>query len=217
MNRKQNEYYKNFERQICEEYRAGVDSLRDVADRLGTNHKLVGRILRRNNIEIIKAPPKPMSDITKKKIGEKSKGRKTTLGKKMPKESIYKNMSAHLRFDVNYKWLMQFEDIEKLKMLNKALSRERDMPNKDTAFYKQFLKKFYYDKQFNFIYDRYIKNGRQKLLRPSLDHIIPKSRGGTNDLDNLQFLSWFENFTKRDMTQDEWENVKLNIGEYFVK
>lgn len=57
----------------------------------------------------------------------------------------------------------------------------------------------------------------QKLLRPSLDHILPKSRGGSEELNNLQFLTWFENFSKRDMTQKEWEVVKLNIGEYFVR
>jgi hypothetical protein len=140
MSGKQSEYYKELEKQICLEYKAGVDSLRDVAIKLNTNHKLVGRYLKKNNIEIIKAPPKPMSDITKIKIGEKSKGRISWCkGLKMPKESIYKNMANHLRFDVDYKWLSEFEYINKLKLLNKSLSRNRDMPNLDTEFYKNFI------------------------------------------------------------------------------
>jgi len=215
---KQNEYYKNLEKQICNEYKAGIDSLRDVADKLGTNHKMVGRALRKNNIEIVKAPNKPMSDVTKRKIGDKSKGRIAwNKSKKMPRESIYKNMATHLRFNIDYMWLMQFDNLDKLKLLNKALTRDRDMPNLDIVFYKKFINKFYKDKRFNLIYDKWLDNGMQKLLRPSLDHIIPKSRGGTNELKNLQYLTWLENFSKRDMLQDEWDAVKSKIGEYFVR
>ena len=134
------------EKQILKEYKPGIDSLRDVAERLNTNHKLVGRILRKHNIEIIKAPPKPFSDVHKRKIGEKSKGREAwNKNKVMPLESNYKNMANHLRFDIDYKWLLKFDDLEKLKMLNKALSRKRDMPNIDLAFYKSFINKFYSD------------------------------------------------------------------------
>jgi len=158
-----------------------------------------------------------MSDATKRKIGEKSKDRISWCkGMKMPKKSIYKNMAIHLRFDVDYKWLMQFNDLDKLKLLNRSLTRERDMPNLSTDFYKEFINKFYHDKQFNFIYKKYIKSNFQKLMRPSLDHIVPKSRGGLNELHNLQFLTWFENFSKRDMTQQEWEDVKINIKEYLI-
>ena len=35
-------------------------------------------------------------------------------------------------------------------------------------------------------------------------------------LDNLQFLSWFENRCKNDMSQEEWDVLKSNIQEYFV-
>lgn len=44
--------------------------------------------------------------------------------------------------------------------------------------------------------------------KPSLDHIVPKSRGGDNSLDNLQYLTVFENLSKRDMTMIEWEEFK---------
>ena len=52
--------------------------------------------------------------------------------------------------------------------------------------------------------------------KPSIDHIIATSVGGTNCLDNLQFLSWFENRCKNNMSQIVWDNIKDNIEEYFV-
>ena len=44
--------------------------------------------------------------------------------------------------------------------------------------------------------------------KPSIDHKIPKSRGGTNNLDNLQFLTFYENHNKLDMTWEEWCSFK---------
>ena len=219
---KQNEYYKNLEKQICNEYKAGIDSLRDVADKLGTNHKMVGRALRKNNIEIVKAPNKPMSDVTKRKIGDKSKGRIAWnkgmfTAKTMPKASRVENMRSHLRWNVTNEWLLRFENFDKLKFLNKSVSRKRDFGDIATNYYKSFIERFYYDDRFNDIYDKWVNNDMQKLFRPSLDHILPKSRGGSEELNNLQFLTWFENLSKRDMTQEEWDVVKLNIGEYFVR
>lgn len=37
-----------------------------------------------------------------------------------------------------------------------------------------------------------------------VDHILPVSRGGTNDVDNLQMLCQPCNSSKRDKTMDEW-------------
>ena len=43
-----------------------------------------------------------------------------------------------------------------------------------------------------------------------------KSKGGKNSLDNLQFLTWFENRCKNNMTQKEWDKLKQNINNYFI-
>ncbi len=53
-------------------------------------------------------------------------------------------------------------------------------------------------------------------MRPTIDHITPKANKGGNDLENLQFLSWFENRCKNDMSQKEWDLLKLNINNYFI-
>ena len=35
-------------------------------------------------------------------------------------------------------------------------------------------------------------------------------------LDNLQFLTWFENRCKNNMSQSEWDDIKTNIGLYLI-
>lgn len=60
----------------------------------------------------------------------------------------FKNMKNHLLFDVELEWLCKFEDMDKLKFLNKIVSNIR-MHNKneswETNFYIDFIDKFYYD------------------------------------------------------------------------
>ena len=134
----------------------------------------------------------------------------------MPQNAVYKNMLTHLQWDIDLEFLMQFEDIEKLKTLNKMLTRDRVSENFDTEKYKQFIVKFYHDPQFNAVYEDYLQEDRKKYALPSLDHIIPLSKGGSWDLDNLQILSWVENRAKCDFLPDEWEYIKAKYfsGEY---
>ena len=64
-------------------------------------------------------------------------------GKKMPKNSLYKNMATHIRFNVPEVWLRQFDDIEKLKFLNRAIT-PRDIRFKvSTEWYLDYILKFY--------------------------------------------------------------------------
>ena len=156
----------------------------------------------------------------RKKISESRKalyasGAITTWskGKRMTREHILKNMKAHLKYDVSLEWLNGFEDMEKLKYLNRSLSRKRDCEGFTTEIYKQFIEKFYNDDKFNSLFDKW-KVTNDKWIKPSLDHIKAKCNGGTLLLNNLQFVSWLENRAKVDIDQDEWESIKERINEY---
>ena len=183
---------------IVKLYEAGW-SMRSIADHLGTNHKLISRELKRNGVKTrqpknLRGVKKFNCDITRN----------------------YNNMATHLRFDVSVEWLMQFNIFNKLKILNDVVTNRSGRWEVSSAWYKSHIERFYDDDQFNRIYERWINSGEEKYKKPSLDHIIPKAKGGTNDIENLQFLSWFENRCKNDMTQTEWNNLKLNIQEYFI-
>lgn len=209
-------------------------TLREISRHLSTNHKLIARILRKNNIEIIKKKSKPLTKEHKINIG-KARKRIINEGKYIPynkglkmknyickngvtgKQLLYNNMEKHLRFNIDIDWLLQFEDIEKLKFLNKSISRNRDHGNYDKQYYITFINKLYYDKNFNNIYNNWINSNYNYHLRPSVDHIIPKSKGGKlYDINNVQFLTWFENRCKTNLTQNEWNDIKKNINKYFI-
>lgn len=183
---------------IVELYKKG-DSMRSIADNLGTNHKLISRVLKKNDIQARK--PKNLRGVKKFNCNI---------------ERNYNNMATHLRFDVSVEWLMQFKDFDKLKLLNDVITNRSGRWDVSSVWYKSYIERFYDDDQFNRIYERWINSGKEKYKKPSMDHIIPKAKGGTNDIENLQFLSWFENRCKNDMTQTEWDNLKLNIQEYFI-
>ena len=183
---------------ICKMYKDGK-SMRQIALELDTNHKLISRILKGKNIKT----RKPKNLRGKKKF-------------ECSNERLYNNIATHLRFNISFEWLMQFQDFKKLQLLNRCISKRFGRWDVSSEWYKEYLLKFYNDKQFNFVYHKWCLSGYEKYKKPSLDHIIPKAKGGTNDLDNLQFLSWFENRCKNDMTQDEWDNLKSKIGDYLI-
>ena len=183
---------------ICKMYKDGK-SMRQIALEFDTNHKLISRILKGKNVQTRK--PKNLRGVKKFECDT---------------ERLYNNMAIHLRFDVSYEWLMQFKDFKKLQLLNMCISERSGRWNVDTEWYKNYLLKFYNDIQFNSIYEIWVNSNFEPYKKPSLDHIVPKAKGGTNDLENLQFLSWFENRCKNDMTQDEWNILKSNIEEYLI-
>jgi hypothetical protein len=206
------------ENRIKQLYTESNWTLRMVADKFGTDHHKIRRILVKMGVPIVRIgkPRKPFSDEHRRKISETSKGRPGYwTGKKMTAEQNLKNMSNHLRHDIEVEWLMKFPDIEKLKFLNRSISRKRDFGNHSKEFYKAFINKFYYDAKFNAIYEAWMQDKSNNLLKPSPDHIKPKVNG-MGDIENIRFVTWFENRCKNNMSLDQWESVKKNIGKYFI-
>lgn len=196
-----------------------------IAESFNTNHHFIKRILLKNGIKITRR--KTLKEYTKEhriKVGNSrknlsangwtpyNKGLKT-IDLKNGKEILLKNMKAHLKYDVSLEWLRKFDDIEKLKYLNHSLARQRDCKGFTVDLYITFIEKFYKDKKFNYLFNEWLKT-KDKWIKPSLDHIQAKCKGGTLLLENLQFISWLENRAKVDIAKDDWDKMKKNIGYY---
>ncbi len=76
-------------------------------------------------------------------------------------------------------------------------------------------------KAYDKLYDLFIKQDgicpytKKKLtlgVDTSLDHIIPKSRGGSKDVSNLQWVYYQVNFMKQDMLDDEFIGLVKTIA-----
>ena len=69
-----------------------------------------------------------------------NKGLKTATRKckngRTGKDLLYFNMLGHLKHIVDIDWLMGFPDIEKLKFLNRSISRRRDFGDYSKEFYQ---------------------------------------------------------------------------------
>lgn len=127
----------------------------------------------------------------------------------LPGKSV-KSYMNQTKFDVDIEWLKQFKDWDKYRFLLTLYSNKW---NYTTDQFKQFIVKFYYDETFNRIYKAW-RTTKDRWLKPSIDHRVAKTKNGTNDLDNLQCLTWFANRAKNNMSEQAWERIKSNIHEY---
>lgn len=205
------------EKEIIRLYEQEKYTLRRIAKLFKTNHHRIKRILDKHNIKItgVKGRKRiPCSDDTRKKMSLAKKGKSFGVGRKMPKSSLYKNMKKHLKYDVNLEFLEQFEDIEKLKMLNNVIKNTRVSLYFDNIKYMNYISIFYYDEGFNFTYNNWLQEGKKRFAKPSLDHIKPLSKGGTWDLENLQIIPWCINRAKFNYQEEEWIYI---LDRYFVK
>ena len=148
---------------------------------------------------------------TKKNISKAKTGKPNPLkaGQKYTSTQRIKIIKSQCKFPFS---IDEYVDVDKfllIKSFANGLYKLTDYSNKEP-----FFNHFYYDDTFNLLYarwlitsptDKYIK----KMVKPSIDHIIPISRGGSSDLSNLCAMTWFENRTKVNMTDTEWYNFKL--------
>lgn len=129
--------------------------------------------------------------------------------------------------NLSMEYLSTFPNFEKFLLIHKAFVRTSniDVLKLSLEDYKKLIEYFYNDKQFNKIYDFWERHKNEvntfyDQAKPSLDHIIPKSKGGTDDLKNLQFLTVFENLSKRDLSMEEQNIFKKETNttsDYFIE
>lgn len=118
------------------------------------------------------------------------------------------------KLNLEKEYIYSFNNFEKYTFLHKsALHSNSPLKNYSKEEYYNYIDYFYNQKEFNILYEFWIENKNKNKTfydwaKPSLDHIIPLSRGGSNNLSNLQFLTVFENLNKRDMTMEEWNLFK---------
>lgn len=201
------------EKQIAEIIHKYVDeklSLRYIALLYDTNHQYISRLLKRHGIETTneKRIRKPYGDsaIANFKIAARRRG-KCVRQTKSTRESRLKNMKTHLRLQVELSFFEQFDDVDKLSCLNHMIRSNRVPKEFSVSDYKAFIEHFYNDRQFNRLYDEWLYYGKRLYMKPSLDHIIPVSLGGTWELSNLQILPWIVNRAKSNLSPEDWEFV----------
>ncbi len=137
----------------------------------------------------------------------------------MIKPHRYTKFVHNLVWEVDNIWARKFKNFEKLTMLVKRINKKM-RKEFDTETFKAYVEKFYVDESFTRLYNYYIQTGKDKWFAPSLDHITPVSKGGSQiDLDNIMFITWFENHVKESTPLAEWvlvrEDVKQNPEKYF--
>lgn len=121
-------------------------------------------------------------------------------------------------------YLNKFDDFDKFLFIHKSIRTVRDISLLTLNDYKDYIEYFYFNKQFNLVYSFWKSQEKTNTFydwaKPSLDHIIPKSKGGGNEKENLHFLTVFENLAKRDMTFEEWLDFKIKtntVSNYFIE
>jgi hypothetical protein len=144
----------------------------------------------------------------------KERGYKTfSRGKKPPIHDNVKREYMRLKFkdekdcDID---LSLYPDYARLSLLSRRYSHYRWKWSLKFSRL-EFFNYFYFNSQFNSVFDDWIASEHHDLLTPSFDHIVPTSRGGLSSLDNLQCLPIWENRAKYNLTQDEWDLFKQNF------
>ncbi len=109
--------------------------------------------------------------------------------------------------------IAKYDDTDKLLFLSRVIIKRSkyDGIKLSDILWIEFIEKFYFDKQFNQIYFNWVET-KYYWCMPSVDHIIPISKGGDFSISNIQFLSLFENRAKHDMDMNEWNIFKIETN-----
>lgn len=133
---------------------------------------------------------------------------------------------ASSRKDIEFNFIDKFDNFEKFLLIHSLLMQgtRNYFVKVPIQEYYDIITYFYNDIQFNKIYDFWQSHQKENTFydwaKPSLDHINPKSKGGEDTKENLQFLTVFENLAKRDMSMEEWNNFKKithTTSDYFIE
>jgi len=185
-------------------------TLRRIAEHFQTNHHMIKRKLEAAGVVLdsrCRRFGRPITNERKAQIGNQSRGRKAwNKGIRTNEKTVRRMMKSRMRTNID---LDVYSNLDKLQFLVRLTSKHYQYLGSDETR-KAFLDKFYFDTQFNFLYDQWQSTGENKWYIPSLDHKISKFNGAIWDIDNLQFLTWFENRAKAEMNQDEWEKFKID-------
>lgn len=204
------------EQEILAKYRLGITSVREVARLSGVSNHRVKRVLLKHGVLPIKSKAKPFSETHRRNISKACKGRKGWCkGLRMSRLTRLKNLLGHSRFEVSLEWAERFH-LDALMCFNMMLTPRSGRWAWTTEQYVAFVERFHDDQQFLSVFRKWVEGGKKKYQKPSIDHIIPKSRGGDDSLENLQILSWFENRAKNDLTAAEWQQIKNNLTDYLT-
>lgn len=199
------------EQEIVKLYQIEKWTLRRIAGQFDTDHHTIKRVLARHGVELSRDRIRiPFSEEHRKNIGAKSRGRRPwSKGLIMPESFCRANMKGRLRTAID---LDVYEDFGKLKHLTKLLAKRKSHLGGSDQSRKAFLDRFYFDEAFNAVYDAWIASGKNKWYYPSLDHKHAKSNGGNWALNNLQFITWFENRAKAEMSVEEWDAFRASTN-----
>lgn len=199
------------EQEIVSLYQVEKWTLRRIGKKFGTDHHSIKRVLARHGIGLSRDRVYlPLSEAHRTKMGRSLKGRKVwSKGLKLSESFCRANMRGRLRTTID---LDVYADYERLKLLTGLLAKRKTQLGGSDESRKAFLDRFYFDEAFNAIYDAWIASGKNKWFYPSLDHKHAKSNGGSWDLDNLQFITWFENRAKAEMSVEEWDAFRESTG-----
>lgn len=135
-------------------------SRNSIAKKFNTSHIVIKRLLARNGI------------IVENYSRENKETKLIDIAK-----NLKRNCTVEAEFFLELDSLENL-DIEKIKVLNDRSKRIVYRNPKEYIDYKDFMRKFYNDKQFNLIYNTWKENKKNKWLSPSIDHKKPLSNGG---------------------------------------